>query len=64
MDVNTVIKIAGIGMLVAVSCQVLSRAGRDEQSSLVSLAGVIVILLLLVEKIGALFSSIRAIFGF
>ena len=64
MDVNTVIKIAGIGMLVAVSCQVLSRAGRDEQSSRVSLAGVIVILLLLVEKIGALFSSIRAIFGF
>ncbi|MBR5528779.1 MAG: stage III sporulation protein AC, partial [Clostridia bacterium] len=40
MDVNTVIKIAGVGILVSVACQVLSRAGRDEQSSLVSLAGV------------------------
>lgn len=64
MDVNTVIKIAGIGILVAVSCQVLSRAGREEQSSLVSLAGVIVVLLLLVEKIGTLFSAVRSIFGF
>ena len=63
MDVNTVIKIAGVGILVAVACQVLSRAGRDEQSALVSLAGVVVILLLLVEKIGALFSAVRSIFG-
>ncbi len=64
MDVNTVFKIAGIGILVAVSCQILSRAGRDEQSALVSLAGVIVVLLILVEKIGALFSAVRSIFGF
>ncbi len=63
MDVNTVIKIAGIGILVSVACQVLSRSGRDEQSALVSLAGVIVVLLLLVEKIGTLFSSVRHIFG-
>lgn len=64
MDVNMVIKIAGIGILVAVACQVLSKAGRDDQASLVSLAGVIVVLLLLVEKIGTLFSSVRALFGF
>ncbi len=64
MDVNTVIKIAGIGILVAVACQVLSRAGRDDQASLVSLAGVIVVLLLLVEKIGTLFSAVRSLFGF
>jgi stage III sporulation protein AC len=63
MDVNTVIKIAGVGILVAVACQVLSRAGRDEQSSLVSLAGVVVVLLILVEKIGSLFSAVRSIFG-
>lgn len=63
MDVNTLIKIAGIGMLVAVSCQILARAGRDEQSALVSLAGVVVVLLLLVDKIGELFSSVRSIFG-
>lgn len=64
MDVNTVIKIAGIGILVAVACQVLSRAGRDDQASLVSLGGVIVVLLLLVEKIGTLFSTVRSLFGF
>ena len=64
MDVNTVIKIAGIGILVAFACQVLSKAGRDDQASLVNLAGVIIVLLILVEKIGALFSSIRALFGF
>lgn len=63
MDVNTVIKIAGIGVLVAVVCQVLSRAGREEQAQLLSLAGVIVVLLVLVDKIGSLLSSVRGIFG-
>ncbi len=63
MDVNTVIKIAGIGVLVAVACQVLSRAGREEQAQLLSLAGVIVVLLVLVDKIGSLISSVRGIFG-
>ena len=63
MDVNTLIKIAGIGVLVAVSCQILSRAGRDAQSALVSRAGVVVVLLLIIDKIGALFSSVRSIFG-
>ncbi|MBE6570808.1 MAG: stage III sporulation protein AC [Ruminococcaceae bacterium] len=64
MDVNTVVKIAGIGILVAVACQVLTRAGRDDQASLVNLAGIIVVLMLLVEKIGNLFASIKSIFGF
>jgi stage III sporulation protein AC len=63
LDVNTLIKIAGVGMIVAVSCQILSRAGRDEQSALVSLAGVVVVLLLIVDKIGTLFSTLRSIFG-
>ena len=64
MDVNTVVKIAGIGILVAVACQVLTRAGRDDQASLVNLAGIIVVLMLLVEKIGKLFSTVKSIFGF
>lgn len=63
MDVNTVIKIAGIGVLVAVACQVLSRAGREDQAQLLSLAGVIVVLLVLVDKIGSLILSVRGIFG-
>lgn len=63
MDVNTVIRIAGIGVLVAVACQVLSRAGREEQAQLLSLAGVVVVLLVLVDKIGNLIASVRGIFG-
>ena len=58
------LKVAGVGVLVAVACQILSRAGRDDQSALVSLAGVIIVLLMLVDQIGKLFSSVRNIFGF
>ncbi len=63
MDVNLLFKIAGIGLLVAVAYQILSRSGREEQAMLVSLAGIIIVLLMLTSQIGELFSSIRAIFG-
>ena len=64
MEVELLIKIAGIGMIVAVLCQVLSKAGRDEQSMLVTLAGIVVVLLLLVDEIALLFDRICAVFGF
>jgi len=63
MDVSLLLKIAGTGILIAVSHQILQRAGRDEQAALLSLAGVIVVLLFLVGEIGDLFSKIRTIFG-
>ena len=63
MDISFLLKIAGIGMIVAVSCQILSKIGRDEQSTMVSLAGMVVILLLLASKIGELISLIRGVFG-
>ncbi len=63
MDVGLILKIAGIGMLVSVSCQILNRTGRDEQSMLVSLAGLILVLLLLTEEIGRLFEAVRRVFG-
>lgn len=63
MDVSILFKIAGSGILIAVSYQILQRAGRDEQATLLSLAGVIVVLLFLVGKIGDLFTEIRSIFG-
>jgi stage III sporulation protein AC len=50
-------------MTVAISCQILSRIGRDDQSSLVSLGGVIVMLLLLLSGIGELFNTVWDIFG-
>ena len=56
-------KVAGIGMIVTVVCQVLNKAGRDEQATLVSITGIVVILLLVVEEIGALFDALRGIFG-
>ena len=63
MDASLLFKIAGTGILIAVTSQILQRAGRDDQASLLSLAGVIVVLLLLVGKIGDLFTEVRTIFG-
>ncbi len=63
MDVNLIIKIAGIGVLVAVACQILSKSGRDDTASLVSIAGVIIVLSMLVGKIGEVFSGVKSIFG-
>lgn len=64
MEVDLVLKVAGIGILVAVSAQILNRTGRDEQAMLVSLAGIVLVLLILVEEIGRLFSLIESVFGF
>ena len=55
MDIEFLMKAVGIAMTVAISCQILSRIGRDDQASLVSLGGVIVMLLLLLSGIGELF---------
>lgn len=64
MDISLIIKVAGVGILVSVACQLLSKSGRDEQSMLVTLAGIVVVLLLLVEEIGQLFDTIISVFGF
>lgn len=63
MDVSLLLKIAGIGMLVAVSCQVLSKIGRDDQATMVSVAGIIVVLLILVGELGELFNTVKDVFG-
>ena len=64
MDTSLVLKVAGIGMLVTVAYQILGKAGRDEQAMLVSLAGIVIVLLMLVDEIGTLIGRIRAVFGF
>lgn len=64
MDISLIIKVAGVGVLVSVACQILNKSGRDEQSMLVTLAGIVVVLLLLVDEIGMLFDRICAVFGF
>ena len=63
MDLALVMKVAGIGMIVTVCCQVLSKAGRDEQATLVSLAGIVLVLMLLIGELGTLFDTVRRVFG-
>ena len=62
MDISLIIKIAGIGILVAVASQILSKSGRDDQAMFVSIAGIIVTLMLLVSQIRELFDMIRSLF--
>ena len=63
MDITLIIKVVGVGILVSVACQILSKSGRDEQSMLVTIAGIVVVLLLLVEEIGGLIDTVRSVFG-
>lgn len=63
MDVSLILKVAGVGITVSIAYQILSKYGREEQAILVSLAGIIIVMLMLTDKLGGLFSSIRSIFG-
>ena len=63
MDVDLIFKIAAIGILVAVLNQVLSRAGRDEQAMMTTLAGLIVVMMILIQEISAMFQLIKQTFG-
>ena len=63
MDVDLIFKIAPIGILVAVLNQVLSRAGRDEQAMMTTLAGLVVVLSILVKQISVLFVTIKSLFA-
>ena len=53
MDVNLIFKIAAIGILVSVLNQVLTRSGREEQATMVTLAGLVVVLMMIVQQISA-----------
>ena len=63
MDVGLVLKVAGVGMLVTVAHQILSKAGRDEQAMLVSLSGIVIVLVMLIGEIGGLIETVRSVFG-
>lgn len=63
MGIDLIFKIAGIGIIVAVLSLVLKRAEREEQAMLTTLAGLIVVLMLIVNQIGELFQTIKDIFG-
>lgn len=63
MNIELILKVAGIGFLVTVVYQVLSKSGRDEQAMLVSVAGIIIVLLMLVGEIGGLIDTVKNVFG-
>ena len=62
MDVDLIFKIAAIGILVAVLNQVWSRAGRDELAMMTTLAGLVVVLMMVVREIAALFTLVKTLF--
>ena len=63
MNVDLICRIAAIGIIVAVLNQLLIRSGREEQAMMTTLAGLIVVLMMVVQEIDALFQSIKSIFG-
>ena len=63
MDVTLILKIAGAGILVSAASSILTKSGRDEQATLVTVGGIIVVMLMLIGELGELISAIRAVFG-
>lgn len=64
IGVDIIFKIAAIGIIITVICQVLKKSDRDDIATLVSLAGLIIVLTLVITMISDLFSAIKDIFGF
>ena len=64
MDVSIILKIAGVGVLVSCVSAILSKTGRDEQATLVAVAGIIAVMLMLVGEMGELFETVRSVFEF
>ncbi len=63
MDISIIFQIAGLGIVIAVINQILSKAGRDDQAMMVNLAGVVVVLYWVLDYIAVLFDSISTIFN-
>ena len=64
MEIDLIFKIAAIGMIVSILNQVLSRSGRDEQATMTTLAGLVVVLMMLTQKIAQLFDLVKTLFEF
>lgn len=62
MGIDLIFKIAAIGILISVLNQVLIRAGREEQAMLTTLAGLVVVLLMVIQQIDYLFNTVKSIF--
>ena len=63
MDVDFIFQVAGIGIIVAVLNHLLVRSGREDQAMLTTLAGLVVVLIMVVTEIGNLFDTVKSVFG-
>ena len=64
MEIDLIFKIAAIGIIVSILNQVLSRSGREEQATMTTLAGLVVVLMMLAQKIADLFDLVKTLFQF
>lgn len=64
MEIDLIFKIAAIGIIVSILNQVLARSGREEQATMTSLAGLVVVLMMLAQKIADLFDLVKTLFEF
>ena len=64
MDIDLIFKIAAVGIIVSILNQVLSRSGREEQATMTTLAGLVVVLMILAQKIAELFDMVKDLFHF
>lgn len=64
MDIDLIFKIAAIGIIVSILNQVLARSGRDEQATMTTLAGLVVVLMMVAKEIAALFDLVKTLFNF
>ena len=63
METELILKVVGVGLIVSIAYQILVKSGRDEQAMLVSVAGVVLIMLMIIEEISDLFNTVIKLFG-
>ena len=63
MDISLILKITGIGILVSVACQILNKSGRDEQATLLSIGGIILVMLIILSELDVLFNTLSRMIG-
>lgn len=63
MNIDLLFKIAGVGIIVAVLHQILNKAGREDQAMMVTLAGMVIVLTIVIKEISELFQTVRTVFN-
>lgn len=64
MEVELLFKIAGVGIIVSILNQILSKSGREEQAMIVTITGLIIVLMMVISQISSLFLAVKSAFGF